>query len=712
LVAPSLTNQVERSVAQQLATMVKLAFVLLALPAASVKLSLKNALSRDLGTSMKERPIAKVVRMLTDMKDELTAELEDDKAVQETLDCWCTTNENEKSQAVEVAERRIEELYAMMGEAGAKMKELKSKRKSVQEELYADQKALDESEELRMKENKEFHGEETDLLGAIDACKSAIEVLSRSSPQLAQVKVVAQALQLARVQDLMLKTSSSAELGRIKAEALKQFITGVNQAPSFLAIPGMQSYAPQSGQVFGIIKQMKEDFENDLSSTQKTEATSAEQFQLLKNAKTDEIDTGKKQIETIDAQLASLAEKNAEAAKELEDTEAQVALDKTFLVNLKKKCSVSDADFQARVKARMEEISAVEDSIKILNSDDSFEAFDNSVNSFLQVSSVSAEQEQMQRKRVVNILQKAADSSDSPQISLIALSAQLDTFAKVKEEIGKMVVELGKQQKDEVVQRDWCIKSVNGNKLETAAAYDKKDGLTSKIADLEQSVKSFTAEIESSTAAIAEMQIQMKRRSESREAENADYQQTVTDQRLTQMILQKVIDRMSQVYADFLQHDGQPGAPHIQTSGTDTDPGNGPAKFKKYEENAGGKKIIAMLDEVMAESKTMEDTAIRGEENAQAAYESFMKDSNKSIIKTAQKINDMTEANAKAKADLGMANSDFKQTMSNLDDLNTEVGDLGKSCNYLLRNFDARQEARTGEIAALNEAVNILSGMN
>jgi hypothetical protein len=287
-----------------------------------------------------------------------------------------------------------------------------------------------------------------------------------------------------------------------------------------------------------------------------------------------------------------------------------------------------------------------------------------------------------------------------------------DTFAKVREEIDKMVAELGKQQKDEVEQRDWCIKSMNGNKLETSAAYDKKDNLAAKISDLEQSVKSFTAEIESSTAAIAEIQTQMGRRSASREAENADYQQTVTDQRLTQMILQKVVDRMSQVYADFLQRDGQPGAPHIQTSGTDTDPGNGPAKFKKYEENAGGKKIIAMLDEVMTESKSLEETAIRGEEDAQAAYENFMKDSNKSIIKHSQKIDDMTEANAKAKADLGMAKSDFKQTMSNLEDLNTEVADLGKSCNYLLRNFDTRQEARTNEINAMKEAKNILSGMN
>lgn len=46
-----------------------------------------------------------------------------------------------------------------------------------------------------------------------------------------------------------------------------------------------------------------------------------------------------------------------------------------------------------------------------------------------------------------------------------------------------------------------------------------------------------TEDINATTTAVADMQEQMKRASEIREAENADYQQTVTDNRLTQIIL-------------------------------------------------------------------------------------------------------------------------------------------------------------------------------
>merc|ERR1719277_634836 len=131
------------------------------------------------------------------------------------------------------------------------------------------------------------------------------------------------------------------------------------------------------------------------------------------------------------------------------------------------------------------------------------------------------------------------------------------------------------------------------------------------------------------------------------------------------MILQKAIDRMSQGYAMLLQR--QPGAPHIQTSGTHTDPGNGPAKFKKYEENAGGKRVLAMLDEVLADSKKTEMDAIAAEESAQNAYENFMKDSNKMIIKTTQAINDMTADRATAKEELSMAKTDLASTMTELE---------------------------------------------
>lgn len=669
-----------------------------------------TALANDKDMSLKTRPIMKVVRMLEDMKAELNKELEDDKAVHEMMDCWCSTNEKEKTKAIELGTSRINELEALLGETIAKIKELKSKRKSIQEEQYKDQAALDEAEELRMKENKEFHGAETDLLEAIDATKNALIVLSKHHPELAQIKAVVRMLQAAKIPQLMLKSGS---FNNLKAQELKDFLTGASSATetSFLQrSPGLagQSYQPQSGQIFGILKQMKEDFDTDLGQEQKAEAKAVEEFKALKESKLAEIDTAKKAIVQFDQDLARLGQTNAESLKELEDVEEQLGMDQEFLKNLQEKCANTDEEFEKRVKSRLEEIEAVEDTIEILNDDKAFAAFDKTSNSFLQVS--SQQQEKARRAQAAAVLQKAARDTNQPKLALIAISAQLDVFTKVKEEIDKMVAELQTQQKDEIDHRDNCIESLNTNKRDQTAAYDKKSSLETKMADLEQSIKTLGDNIEASTQAIAEAQTQMKRRSETREGENADYQTTVQDQRLTQMILQKAIDRMSQVYALMQMH--QPGAPHIQTSGTHTDPGNGPAKFKDNSaKSSGGKRVIAMLDDVMKDSKTMEDEAIAAEESAQNAYENFMKDSNKMIISTTKMINDMTEAKAKAKADLIMAKTDFKQTMSELEGLNNEAGDLHKSCDYLLKNFDLRQQARAAEIDALNEAKNILSGM-
>jgi hypothetical protein len=676
----------------------------LAAPAAglSLKSGFAAKLSRDLSEETKTRPIMKVVRMLEDMKDELNKELEDDKAVQELLECWCTTGVKEKTKAIQLAESRIAELEAALGEALAKINELKSKRKSTQEDQYADQKALDEAEEMRMKENKEFHEEEGDLLQAIDATENAITMLSKHNPGFAQVKSVARALETARVSELLLKKNS---LSSDRVQTLKDFMGGAETATGFLQIPGMQSYAPQSGQIFGILKQMKEDFDVDLAEEQASEKKAVEEFEALKASKISEIDTAKATIVQYDQDLAELGEQNAEAMKELEDTQEQLGLDQSFLATLNKKCASSDEQFEARVKARLAEIAAVEDTIEILNSDTSFEAFDKGVNSFLQVNS----EEQNKRNRVISVLRKAASASQNPAIALLAVSAQLDVFTKIKEEIDKLIGEMEAQQADEVEHRDFCIKSLNDNNRSQTAAYEKKDSLTTRIADLEKQIETLTANLESTTQEIADTQTQMGRRSETREAENGDYQATVQEQRLTQMILQKAIDRMAQVYAMLQAR--QPGAPHVQTSATKTDPGNGPAKFKKYAENAGGKRVLAMLDEVLQDSKNMENDAIASEEDAQAAYENFMKDSNKFIIQATQSLSDMTESKAKAESDLVMAKTDLKGTMTELFGLHEEAGDLHKSCDFLLNNFELRQKARSEEMDALREAKNILSGM-
>merc|ERR1719405_163950 len=212
---------------------------------------------------------------------------------------------------------------------------------------------------------------------------------------------------------------NSRGISRANVDELRSFLHNAESASSFLAIPGMQSYAPQSGQIFGILNQMKEDFEVNLSEAQKSEAKAKAEYESLKAAKEEEIETGRKLIVSIDQNIGEIQEKYAQEAKQLEDTEEQLAMDTEFLKNLKEKCATMDADFDKRTKDRLTEIDAVADTIKILNSDESFEAFDKmKAPVFLQTEESVSQKER--RQRAVSTLQQAATRTGSPQIALLA----------------------------------------------------------------------------------------------------------------------------------------------------------------------------------------------------------------------------------------------------------------------------------------------------
>merc|ERR1740133_392591 len=268
-----------------------------------------------------------------------------------------------------------------------------------------------------MKENKEFQASETDYLEAIDASKNAIIVLGKHN-SLAQLRTAAHTLLDARMTQMVDSTHS---VSKAHVEVLRSFLHNAESASSFLAIPGMQSYAPQSGQIFGILGQMKEDFEVNLSEAQKGEAKAKAEFESLKAAKEDELATGRKLIVSIDASIAETQENFAQEAKQLEDTQDQLAMDTEFLKNLKSRCATMDADYDKRVKDRLTEIDAVGDTIKILNSDESFEAFDKQQAPTLLQTDAAATQKQ--RKQAVSALMRAARLSGSPQIAMLAASA-------------------------------------------------------------------------------------------------------------------------------------------------------------------------------------------------------------------------------------------------------------------------------------------------
>merc|ERR1719359_2242221 len=83
---------------------------------------------------------------------------------------------------------------------------------------------------------------------------------------------------------------------------------------SLIQSNGEELYAPESGAIFGILKQMKEGFETNMADASTEETRAAEEFASMKKAKSDQIKAAEdlsksKIIELGDTKAALAADK-------------------------------------------------------------------------------------------------------------------------------------------------------------------------------------------------------------------------------------------------------------------------------------------------------------------------------------------------------------------------------------------------------------------
>merc|ERR1711918_136439 len=92
--------------------------------------------------------------------------------------------------------------------------------------------------------------------------------------------------------------------------------------------------------------------------------------------------------------------------------------------------------------------------------------------------------------------------------------------------------------------------------------------------------------------------------------------------------------------------------------------------------------------------------AKESEGEAQAAYETVVADTNESVDKLTKEVATKTEQDAKAKKDLINTQGDLEDTIDELEGLAKYNADLHAECDYVMKNFNARQKARGDEITA------------
>merc|ERR1719436_926903 len=141
------------------------------------------------------------------------------------------------------------------------------------------------------------------------------------------------------------------------------------------------------------------------------------------------------------------------------------------------------------------------------------------------------------------------------------------------------------------------------------------------------------------------------------------------------------------------------------------DPGPAPETWGAYSKKSGESTgVIAMidllvkdLDKEMTEGKT-------AEADAQADYEQMMKDSAERRVADTQALADKESVKAGLEADHAALNDEKRAATSELAATLEYIASLHSECDWLLKYFAVRKEARDGEIDSLASAKAVLSG--
>merc|ERR1719379_2522318 len=324
--------------------------------------------------------------MLQMMQKKVEAEGVKEAEMHEKFLCYCKSSKETLAKSIEDAGVKIpqveSEIKAAEGEL-AQLQEDLNQHKADREEAKS---AMAKATEMREKEAAAFAKEKANDDSNLAALKKALAAIEKG------------------MAGGFLQTSAAAVLRRL---ALSSEISNNDRdmLTAFLTQGNGQGYAPASGEIVGILKQMGDTMEKDIADLIAQEEAAIKAYDELMAAKQKEVDSLTKAIEEKTKRLGEVGIVIVNLKEDLEDTSESLAEDKKMLADLLKNCDTKKKEWELRCKTRSEELLALAETIKILNDDDALDLFKKTLPSasLLQVQVTSKELKEQAMSALKNV---------------------------------------------------------------------------------------------------------------------------------------------------------------------------------------------------------------------------------------------------------------------------------------------------------------------
>merc|ERR1719276_398397 len=222
---------------------------------------------------------------------------------------------------------------------------LKKISKKAQVDRTAAKQAMAEATSLREKEAASYNAEATELKTNIAAMNKALAAVEKG--------MAGQFLQTDEASILKKLALSSDSMLEADREELTSFLSGQED--------DTDSYAPSSGGITGILKEMESTMSKSLAESTASETAAKDTYDQLMAAKTKEVAALTKAIEEKTVRVGQLGIEIVQMKDDLSDTEEALYEDKKFLSGLDENCATKEKEWAVVVKMRNEELLALAD---------------------------------------------------------------------------------------------------------------------------------------------------------------------------------------------------------------------------------------------------------------------------------------------------------------------------------------------------------------
>lgn len=688
--------------------------------------------------------LGEVIEVLGTMMKEFADQEVEDKDNWEKYQKWSDDTEVEKNDFIQEQTQLVMATTATMNANKQMVAKLTEELASLADDIAETIKSIEELVKMRAEEKAAFEVTLADLVKTIKAVLKATDILEGhyATGSAAELTEIRSRIQLA----LTMYGVRSASATQANVNLLSSFLQTGAGNPDFLNTDGSKydNYEKQGGAkgVIGMLTDLREQLEAQKQDAIAKENESVRQYETTKAAKEADLAQMKQTQADKQAKKQECEATIEQCIATIDQAEKEIADAKAYLEQLLKDRVVFTKAFAARNALRKKEQAATQAALDALQSVSAGakggvgEAFMQMQPSLLQISSSQKQGQKQGQKVQLGMKMKAKLQALCPKLkalgeqlhsaSLIQMAVVLKQlpvteadayydreqqsffdqgkFGPVLKLLNDLITQLEEEQAAETSQHEWCETEKEQGVSTKTERETRIHELKATIDSLTTNLKELKTEILFLESEIARVKEETRIAKEIRKQEHEVYVQAKADHEEVIKAIQTALEALSGQYA-LIQ---------VKASHKSRQPGElGSTPFAEYASGgAGAGSAMEMLEDLEAKYTEALEKIISDEETAQKLHEELLKRNAQFIEETTYTKNEKLKERRGKLGDIGEAKESIKIALIELHEVSKYLNDLRPSCDDIRSTFEERKKRREAEIAALKEALEVISDPN